>query len=50
MTLFRVHYADGFTTDVDADRPDNARLKALEERKGIITKVKVVKEKAEAHG
>ena len=47
MTLFRVHYNDGSTMDVDADRPDNARLKALEERKGIITKVKVVKEKVD---
>lgn len=46
MTLFRVHYTDGSTTDVEAERPDNARLKALEDRKGIITKVKVVKEKA----
>lgn len=50
MTMFRVHYADGGTIDVDAGRPDNARKAALETRKGIILKVKVVKEKVEAHG
>ncbi len=46
MTMFRVHYNDGSTMDVDADRPDNARKAALETRKGGILKVKVVKEKA----
>lgn len=44
MTTFRVHYAGGDTVDVEADDPIDARQKANQQRGGIITKVKVVRE------
>jgi hypothetical protein len=48
MTAFRLHYTDGTTLDVDAENPVHAREIAKERRSGIVTKVKVVKEKADA--
>lgn len=45
---FRLHYTDGSTLDVDADTPDQARKIAKDQREGVIKKIKVVKEKANA--
>lgn len=46
--IFRVHFTDGTTLDIDAETPDQARKQAKEMRDGIIAKVKVVKEEAGA--
>lgn len=46
MTVFRLHYTDGTTLDVDAENPAQAREIAKDRHKGIVAKVKVVKEKA----
>lgn len=43
--LFRLHYADGTTLDIDADTPTQAREISKTRRDGIITKVKVAREK-----
>ena len=48
MSVFRLHYTDGTTLDVDAENPTQAREIAKERRTGVITKVKVVKEKVDA--
>ena len=48
MSVFRLHYSDGTTLDVDAESPTQAREIAKERRTGVVTKVKVVKEKADA--
>lgn len=42
---FRVHFEAGEPVDVTATNADEAREKALERRAGIITKVKIVREK-----
>ena len=43
--LFRVHFTDGTTTDVDAGSANMARDAARDRKEGgIITKVKVVRE------
>jgi len=49
-TLFRVHTTDGKHVDVTADNPTIARSIAQKRLpdKAIITKVKVVKERADA--
>lgn len=47
LTTFRVHFADGVTVDVDAETPPAAREIARRGHIGNITKVKVVKEKAD---
>lgn len=47
MIKFRVHYTDHTTLDVDAETPDKARKLAATIRTGIVTKIKVVKEKAD---
>lgn len=47
MSVFRLHYSDGTTLDVDAETPTQAREIAKERRTGVITKVKRVKEKAD---
>lgn len=44
MSVFRLHYTDGTTLDVDAENPTQAREIAKERRTGVVTKVKVVKE------
>ena len=44
--IFRLHYTDGTTLDVEAETPDQARKIAKESRGGAISKVKVVKEPA----
>lgn len=46
MTTFRIHYGDGTTVYVDAETPNDAREVAKGRRAGKISKVKVVKEKA----
>jgi len=46
--IFRLHYTDGTTLDVDAENPTQARDIAKGRRDGIVTKVKVVKEKMDA--
>lgn len=46
MAIFRLHYSDGTTLDVDAENPTQAREIAKERRTGVITKVKRVKESA----
>ncbi len=44
MTLFRVHFSDGDTIDIDAPNPTQARDIARDRKGGgIITKVKRVK-------
>lgn len=48
MSVFRLHYSDGTTLDVDAENPTQAREIAKGRRTGVVTKVKVVKEKADA--
>lgn len=48
-TLFRVHFTDGQHYDTHADKPDDARAAARGKFPGaIITKIKVVKERADA--
>jgi hypothetical protein len=47
MSTFRLHYTDGTTLDVDAKNPTQAREIAKERRMGVITKVKIVKEKVD---
>lgn len=42
--IFRLHYSDGTTLDVDAENPTQAREIAKERRTGVVTKVKVVRE------
>lgn len=46
MSIFRLHYTDGTTLDVDAENPVQAREVAKERRTGVITKIKVLKETA----
>lgn len=46
MSVFRLHYSDGTTLDVDAENPTQAREIAKERRTGVVTKVKVLKESA----
>lgn len=46
MTIFRVHFTGGTTSDVDADTPDQARKIAKTDGK-FVAKVKIVKEKAD---
>lgn len=48
MSVFRLHYSDGTTLDVGAENPTQAREIAKERRTGVITKIKVVKERADA--
>lgn len=48
MTQFRLHYTDGTTLDVDAEAPVQAREIAKGHRAGIIKKIKIVKEQADA--
>jgi len=48
VITFRVHFADGSTLDVDAENPTVARKQATALRPVIISKVKVVKERADA--
>lgn len=45
--IFRLHYTDGTTLDIDADTPDAARKKAAAIRDGIVKKIKVVKERVD---
>lgn len=46
MTKFRVHYETGETIDLDAKDAVEARQNANKQQEGIVTKVKVLKEKA----
>lgn len=46
MSVFRLHYSDGTTLDVDAENPTHARKIAKDRRTGVVTKVKRVKEHA----
>jgi hypothetical protein len=48
MTKFRVHYESGETIDLDAKDATDARERAKKRQPGIVTKVKVLKEKASA--
>lgn len=48
MPVFRLHFLDGTTLDVDAESPTQAREIAKVRRTGVVTKVKVVKEKVDA--
>lgn len=43
-TLFRVHFADGTTTDVEAANPKDARAAAEKKHASHIRKIKVVRE------
>lgn len=47
MPVFRVHYADGVSFDIEAETPAQAREVAKVEHQGIIKKIKVVKEQAD---
>lgn len=44
MTLFRVHFADAETRNVEASTPKEAGDRARAEHDCIITKVKVIRE------
>jgi len=48
MTKFRVFYTDGATLDVDAETPAQARTIAIKRQDGLISKIKVVRERADA--
>ena len=44
MTMFRVHFTDGTTVDVDTDTPNRARDTARDRKGGgVISKIKVLK-------
>lgn len=42
-TLFRIHFADGTTTDVRAANPKDARAEAEKTHAAKVSKVKVVR-------
>lgn len=44
LTLFRVHFADGTTTDVEAATPKDAKAVAEKRHTSHIRKIKVVRE------
>ena len=46
MLIFRLHYSDGTTLDLEAENPTQAREIAKDRRTGVVTKAKRVKETA----